>query len=45
MINKVVADIKAWWQVYVQGVTVPPEGEEKSVDELLAGYEDAEWEE
>lgn len=38
-------EIKAWWQVFVLGVTVPPEGEEKSVEELLRGYDDPEWEE
>lgn len=36
--------IKAWWQVYVIGITTPPEGEEKSVEELLKGYDDEEWE-
>lgn len=37
--------IKAWWNVYVVGIVKPPQGEEKPIEELLAGYDDEEWEE
>lgn len=35
--------LKAWFRVYFSGITNPPQGKEKTTEELLKGFDEPEW--